>query len=114
RSGDFALKTGYRDWNATVTSLEGVNSTAATMTGAVTRADVDEYCERTDGGDYGSKSACVAEVLKLDGGKTYVTTANCPAGTLSSSWGANFTLASDGVSRAFWVDQNGDEVSECA
>lgn len=62
-SGDFPHAS-CKTWNGTIVAISGVNTRNASMTGIITPADVQEYCERDPG----------AETVQF-GGK--LTTAQC-------------------------------------
>ncbi|GAU86873.1 hypothetical protein [Bosea sp. BIWAKO-01] len=61
----------------------------------VTKADLQEYCERDPGGEVkppGSRpgiSQCVARYLKTESGSELIAMANCPAGLLEFQYGSN-------------------------
>ena len=67
-AGDFPLAS-CKGWNGTIVESSGVNSQSAVIRGIVTKADVQEYCERDPGGvtkQYGGKltaGQCVSQVL---------------------------------------------------
>ena len=48
-AGDFPLAS-CKGWNGTVVERDGIDTTHATMRGIVTKADLQEYCERDPGG----------------------------------------------------------------
>jgi hypothetical protein len=47
-SGDFP-RSSCKTWNGTVVAMSGVNTSRALMRGIITRADVQEYCDRDPG-----------------------------------------------------------------
>jgi hypothetical protein len=56
-AGDFPVAS-CKTWNGTVVELSGINTSTAIMRGIITRADIQEYCERDPGGEtkaYGGK-----------------------------------------------------------
>jgi len=77
------------------------------MKGIITKADLQEYCERDPGGEtrqYGGKltiGQCVANYLKSEARTELVAKANCRAGTIEFRYGskapsrARFPLRSD-------------------
>lgn len=80
--------------NATLTSLTGVDTAEAAMSGRVTRADAQEFCERDPNGDSARSSVdeCVSATLASETAEgatgAHMASADCVAGTLSSSdWG---------------------------
>ena len=80
--------------NATLTSLTGVDTAQAAMSGRVTQADAQEFCERDPNGDSARSSVdeCVSSTLASetaeDATGAHTASADCVAGTLSSSdWG---------------------------
>lgn len=106
-TGDFPLASCKR-WNGTVFERDGIDTTHATMRGIVTKADLQEYCERDPGGEtkqFGGKlttAQCVANYLRSEGRATMAAEANCRAGTVSYRYGdrkagrARFPLGADG------------------
>ena len=76
------------DTSATLTSLTGVNTTTAAMTGRVTQADAEEYCTRDPNQEaaHTSLAQCIATTVESSGEHT--ASADCVAGTFDSSdWG---------------------------
>ncbi|KAB7781897.1 hypothetical protein [Methylorubrum populi] len=77
------------------------------MRGIITKADLQEYCERDPGGEtkrYGgklTKSQCVENHLRTEGRSTMTAEANCRTGTVSYHYGdsqgarARFPLGAD-------------------
>ncbi|MEN3237856.1 hypothetical protein PUR29_30680 [Methylobacterium ajmalii] len=106
-AGDFPLAS-CKGWNGTVVERDGIDTTHATMRGIVTKADLQEYCERDPGGEtkqFGGKlttAQCVANYLRSEGRATIAAQANCKAGTVSYRYGdrqaakARFPLGPDG------------------
>jgi hypothetical protein len=86
-AGDYPLAS-CKGWNGTVTEKSGVNSENAMIKGIVTKADIQEYCERDPGGmtkKYGGKlteEQCVAQVQGEVGRVELASAANCGAGTM--------------------------------
>ena len=68
-SGDFP-RASCKTWNGTVAAISGIDTRNARMTGMITRADVQEYCDRDAGGEtvqYGGKltiAQCVARYYR--------------------------------------------------
>lgn len=91
-AGDFPLAS-CKGWNGTVVERDGIDTARATMRGIVTKADLQEYCERDPGGEtkqYGGKlttAQCVANYLRSEGRATMAAEANCRAGTVSYRYG---------------------------
>ena len=106
-AGDFPLAS-CKGWNGTVVERDGIDTTHATMRGIVTKADLQEYCERDPGGEtkqFGGKlttAQCVVNYLRSEGRATMAAEANCRAGTVSYRYGdrqaakARFPLGADG------------------
>lgn len=105
-AGDFPLAS-CKGWNGTVIERGGIDTARATMRGMITKADLQEYCERDPGGEtkaYGGKlttAQCVANYLRSEGRATMTAEANCRAGTVSYRYGerqggkARFPLGPD-------------------
>lgn len=105
-AGDFPVAS-CKSWNGTVVERDGVDTAHASMRGIVTKADLQEYCERDPGGEtkaYGGKmttAQCVARYLREEARTTMVSEANCKAGTVVFSYGdgkptrAKFPLGAD-------------------
>lgn len=105
-AGDFPLAS-CKGWNGTVVERDGIDTARATMRGVITKADLQEYCERDPGGEtkeYGGKlttAQCVANYLRSEGQATMTAEANCRAGTVSYRYGdrqggkARFPLGRD-------------------
>ena len=95
-SGSYPLAS-CKAWNGTVTAISGQNSASASMSGIVTKADVQEYCERDPGGEtkqYGGKltvSQCVNNYLRTAKYDKYFTQANCLTGVLQFFNGQRIT-----------------------
>ncbi len=87
-AGDFALAS-CKGWNGTVVERNGINTRSASMRGIITKADIQEYCERDPGGEtrqYGGKltvAQCVAKYMREEGKAKLYAEANCSAGTIS-------------------------------
>jgi len=92
-SGDYPVAS-CKSWNGTITEKSGINSRNALIKGSVTKADVQEYCERDPGGmtkQYGGKltvEQCVAKTQQEIGKVDLVTKANCSTGTLVFQYGS--------------------------
>ena len=86
--GDFPLASCKAN-NGTIVEINGVNTNKAFMKGIITKADINEYCERDPGGTttkYGGKltvNQCVAEYYAKQKNVEIQTTAHCGAQTLS-------------------------------
>jgi hypothetical protein len=84
---------------ATVTRIEGQNTSKALAVGKVTPENANEYCERDPGGEtikYGgklTKDQCIQKVLKEEKGKLYSASADCPRKTITTSWGETYSVA---------------------
>ena len=91
-AGDFPLAS-CKGWNGTVVERDGIDTARATAQGIVTKADLQEYCERDPGGEtkqYGGKlttAQCVAKYLRSEGRPTMTAEANCRSGTVSYRYG---------------------------
>ena len=91
-AGDFPVAS-CKSWNGTVVERDGIDTAHASMRGIVTKADLQEYCERDPGGEtkaYGGKlttAQCVAGYLRKEARTTMVSEANCKAGTMVFSYG---------------------------
>lgn len=106
-AGDFPLAS-CKGWNGTVTERDGIDTARATMRGVITKADLQEYCERDPGGEtkaYGgklTKAQCVTKYLREEGGSPLSAEADCRAGTVSYRYGsrqagrARFPIGPDG------------------
>ena len=94
-SEDFPLS--IKGWQATLTRLEGVNTSKALAVGQVRDQNAREYCERDPGGittRYGGKLSqeqCIQDVLRQEQGKLYSVSADCPRKVLLSHIGS-YTL----------------------
>ena len=90
-AGDFPVAS-CKIWNGTVVEKSGINTQRATLKGVVTKADVQEYCERDPGGmRAGGKltvEQCISQIQQEIGRVELITTANCNAGTLTFRYGA--------------------------
>ena len=80
--------------NATLTSLTGADTAQAAMSGRVTQADAQEFCARDPNGDSARTSVgeCVTSTLASETAEgatgVHTASADCAAGTLTSSdWG---------------------------
>lgn len=87
-AGDFPLAS-CKGWNGTVVERDGIDTARATMRGVITKADLQEYCERDPGGEtsqYGgklTKAQCVQKYLRTTGRVTMIAEANCRSATVS-------------------------------
>ena len=64
-SGDFPHAS-CKTWNGTVVAMSGVNTSHARMSGIITRADVQEYCDRDAGEEtvqYGPGKLTIAQCV---------------------------------------------------
>jgi hypothetical protein len=104
RAEDFPLS--IKGWQATLTRLEGVNTSKALAVGQVRYQNASEYCERDPGGittRYGGKLSqeqCIQDVLRQEQGKLYSVSADCPRKILLSHIGS-FTLLSQSSEQGF-------------
>jgi hypothetical protein len=93
-AGDFPLAS-CKGWNGTIVERSGVNTSNATMKGIITKADIQEYCERDPGGEtkaYGGKlttTQCVEKYLRTEGRVQMSARANCGARTVEYQYGQN-------------------------
>ena len=84
--------------SATLLTLTGVDTAQAAMTGRMTEADARELCVRAPNGEaaQGAMEQCIADALsaetQAEGGGLHTASADCVAGTLSSSDWGDFTL----------------------
>ncbi|WP_345821625.1 hypothetical protein ABC766_07170 [Methylobacterium fujisawaense] len=91
-AGDFPLAS-CKGWNGTVVERDGIDTARAAMRGIVTKADLQEYCERDPGGEtkqFGGKlttAQCVASYLRSEGRATMTAEANCRTGTVGYRYG---------------------------
>ncbi|MCP1558845.1 UNVERIFIED_ORG: hypothetical protein M2438_002935 [Methylobacterium sp. SuP10 SLI 274] len=87
-AGDFPLAS-CKGWNGTVVERDGIDTARALMRGIVTKADLQEYCERDPGGEtkeFGgklTKPQCVARYLRTESRTALTAEANCRTGTIS-------------------------------
>jgi hypothetical protein len=97
-AGDFPVAS-CKSWNGTVVEREGIDSAKASMRGIITKADLQEYCERDPGGEtkqYGGKltiAQCVNRYLGKEKDTQLVAEANCRTGTISFRYGNQATRA---------------------
>jgi len=93
--GSFPLAS-CKGWSATLTELQGKDTSNATMRGVLTTADAKEYCERDPGGEtvvHGGKKTladCIAGVLNdarstVPPGTEVSASADCKRGTIVSA-----------------------------
>lgn len=103
----FPMRDSYRFQSATITSISGVGTSNASMTGQVTRADALLYCEADPDGVAAESSLamCVATVLRREAGQTYRASADCPSRIITAPWGRAYRH----VGEAQWRDvETGD------
>lgn len=87
-AGDYPVSS-CKGWNGTVTERDGLDTRRATMSGIVTKADVQEYCERDPGGEtkaFGGRlttTQCVDKYVASTSGVTLSSRANCDSGTIA-------------------------------
>jgi len=93
--------------NGTIVEKTSVNTDRATIKGIITKADMQEYCERDPGGitlNFGGKLTvrqCVEQEYRKKKDTYFETTANCAAKTLSFRYNGKldrsvrFPLSSD-------------------
>ncbi|CAO4183655.1 hypothetical protein [Methylorubrum aminovorans] len=105
-AGDFPLAS-CKGWDGTIIARDGIDSISASMRGIITKADIQEYCERDPGGEtkqYGGKLTvrqCIDLYLREEGRATMSAQANCRAGTITYQYGgrvsgrARFPLGPD-------------------
>ena len=105
-AGDFPMAS-CAGWNGTVTEREGIDTARASMAGIVTKADLQEYCERDPGGETranggrSTKARCVNRLLPETRTAKSTSRADCRTGRISYSYGgrepvvARFPLARD-------------------
>ncbi len=86
---------------------DGIDTTSAVMREIITKADIQEYCERDPGGEtkqYGGKltiAQCVTSYLKSEGKTRLAARANCRIGFVEYQYGkrsqgrAEFPLVRD-------------------
>lgn len=92
-AGDFPLAS-CASWNGTIVEREGIDTRTAMIKGIITKADLQDYCERDPGGEVkppGSKSGisqCVARHLKTESDVELLAMANCPVGLLEFQYGS--------------------------
>lgn len=76
-------------WDATLVTRTGINTKRATITGVVTQANIEEYCERDPGAEtlqYGGKltlDQCVEGYLRKLKKQVFRATANCVNRTIT-------------------------------
>jgi peptidoglycan hydrolase-like protein with peptidoglycan-binding domain len=92
-AGDYPVAS-CKSWNGTITEKSGINSKSATLRGIVTKADIQEYCDRDPGGmtrNYGGKltpEQCVLQIQNEIGRVDLATTADCNSGALIFRYGS--------------------------
>lgn len=93
-SGSFPVAS-CAGWSGTAVEQDGIDTPSATMTGMVTKADLQEYCERDPGGETkqnGGKltvAQCVAKYHRDEGRTVLTSRANCRTGTIEFRYGNN-------------------------
>ncbi len=86
-AGDFP-RSSCKTWNGTVVAMSGVDTSHARMRGIITRADVQEYCDRDPGAEtipYGGKftvKQCVARYYRKVRNLKLLARADCARATL--------------------------------
>lgn len=97
-AGDFPVAS-CKSWNGTVVERSGTDSSAAMMKGIVTKADVQEYCERDPGGEtqqYEGKlttAQCVRKYQRQEARSELTASANCRTGTVRFRYGSRVSSA---------------------
>jgi hypothetical protein len=87
-SRDFPLASCKRH-NGTITEKSGINTSRALIKGIVTKADIQEYCERDPGGStikYGGKETfamCVEKIYRQEKDTQLIAVANCSTQVLT-------------------------------
>lgn len=106
---------------ATITRLEGVNSSKALAVGEVKRENAQEYCDRDPGGvttQYGGKltqEQCIQKVLQEEKGKLYSVSADCPRKTITTVDGRIFTaVGKDSSGEYIWRNNQTGQVLEAS
>ncbi len=93
-SGSFSLSS--HGYSATIVTLADPDTSNATMTGKVTRADAEESCQRNSTNGEGLKpkalKKCIDETMTIEGSKTYVSKANCTSRTITPHFGGMYTI----------------------
>ena len=93
-SGSFPVAS-CAGWSGTAVEQDGKDTASATMTGMVTKDNLQEYCERDPGGEtksHGGKltvAQCVAKYYKEEGRTVLTSKANCRTGTIEFRYGNN-------------------------
>ena len=81
-----------KSWNGTVTRRTGLDTESAAMGGVVTKANVEEYCNRIMPDDKPARdaavAACIQQSLPIARKTQLAARANCTKGTLEFSYGA--------------------------
>ena len=86
--GDFPLAS-CKSHDGTIIEKSGVNTSKALIKGIITKADIQEYCERDPGGStiqYGGKETvamCVEKIYRKEKDKQLIATANCSTQVLT-------------------------------
>ncbi|CAM3110026.1 hypothetical protein JHFBIEKO_4323 [Methylobacterium mesophilicum] len=112
-AGSFSLSS--HGYSATITSLEGADTSRATMLGAVTREDAAEECERNSPGGSGLKpramQSCVDRTLTQTAGKVFRSSADCKSQNISPNFGGRYLIIGrDEVGNLRIYDAKGHEI----
>ena len=92
--GDFPLAS-CKSNNGTITERSGINTEHALIKGMITKADIQEYCERDPGGStvaYGGKltiAQCVNSMFQRVAKDEMFALANCKTGHLKFRYGTS-------------------------
>lgn len=107
----FPMKDAYRFHTATIETIAGVGSADATMTGRVTRADANLYCEADPDGEAetAGRETCVERVLRREAGRTYRASADCQRRTVTAPWGRTYREVSAGSWRDAETGENPED-----
>ena len=93
-SRDFPLAS-CKSHNGTIIEKSGINTSRALIKGIVTKADIQEYCERDPGGStikYGGKETvamCVEKIYRQEKDTQLIAVANCSTQVLTFRDGSN-------------------------
>src|SRR5258706_7074579 len=109
KSGSFPLAS-CKAWNGTITEITGANTSAARMSGVVTKEDVLEYCSRMQGEDEAKQAACLKEeAVQLRGEFSLISTADCRAGRIKTTDEKEFQLRGVEGVHLLLLDRGTDE-----
>jgi hypothetical protein len=92
--GDFPLAS-CKSHDGTITEKSGINTSKALIKGMITKADIQEYCERDPGGStitYGGKETfamCVEKIYREEKDTQLIAIANCSTQVLTFRDGNN-------------------------